>query len=187
MLRPSRRLTSLAKQGTTMPAIRLATPEDAAAIHQVHAAAFPTEAEATLVDQLIAAEHDELSLVAEVDGQVVGHVLYSPVTVERDGRVIAAGLGLAPVAVLPSHQKQGVGSELISASLQALASAGCPFVVVLGEPAYYQRFGFKTTSQFQLGNVYGVDEPFMVAELTPSSLPPGGGLVKYGAEFDAFA
>ena len=169
-----------------MPTIRLATPDDAAAIHQIHAAAFPTEAEAQLVDRIIAAGHDELSLIAEVEGQLVGHVLYSPVTIERDGRVMAEGLGLAPVAVLPSHQKQGIGSELINASLQALASAACPFVVVLGEPAYYQRFGFQTASRFQLGNVYGVDEPFMVIELTPPALPPGGGLVKYGTEFDVF-
>lgn len=163
--------------------VRLATADDLPAIIQVVTAAFPTDAEARLVEHLCAAGHDELSLVASDKDQIVGHVLFSPVTIERDGRAVGEGLGLAPVAVVPTHQKRGIGSTLISAGLQSLAAAGCPLVVVLGEPVYYQRFGFETASRYRLTNEYGVDEPFMVVELTPPALPPGGGLVKYGQEF----
>ena len=166
-----------------MTDIRLARDDDGPALRHIHEAAFPTPVEAQLVERLIAAGHDELSLVAELEGQPVAHILFSPVTIERDGQVIATGLGLAPVAVLPAHQKQGIGTALITAGLQALAAAGCPLVVVLGHPEYYRRFGFVTASQHQLANEYGVDEPFMVIELTPPALPPGGGLVKYGPEF----
>lgn len=165
--------------------IRLATAEDAAAISDVLTAAFPTDAEARLVERLCAAGNDELSLVAVEGDQVLGHVLFSPVSVHRNGRNVATGLGLAPVAVTPARQSRGLGSALISAGLQALAAAGCPFVVVLGEPEYYHRFGFVAASLHQLRNEYGVDEPFMVLELTPPALPTGGGLVKYGVEFAA--
>lgn len=163
--------------------IRPATEGDRDAIRAVHRAAFPTSLEADLVDRLIDAGQDELSLVAEQDGQVVGHVLFSRVTIERDGTIVGEGLGLAPLAVSPAHQKRGIGSQLVAAGLSALEAAGCPLVVVLGEPAFYGRFGFETASRHGLMNEYGVDEHFMVAELFPDALPAGGGLVRYGEAF----
>jgi putative acetyltransferase len=166
-----------------MMKIRPATSDDQAAIHRVHAAAFPTEAEALLVDRIIAAGHDELSLVAQLDGQIVGHLLFSPVTVEREGRVIAEGLGVAPIAVLPDYQRRGIGRRLIEVGLETLAAIGCPFVVVLGHVEYYPRFGFSPAGARGLDNEYGAGDAFMVLEFEPSSLPAGGGLVKYGREF----
>lgn len=163
--------------------IRLARAEDLNGIVGVLTAAFPTDAEARLVQQIIADGHDELSLVAVQDDVVVGHVLFSPVTVTSNGAIVATGLGLAPLAVSPAHQRQGVGSALVTAALQSLEVSGCPFVVVLGEPHYYQRFGFAKASDLRLQNEYGVDEHFMVAELTPPALPPDGGLVKYAPAF----
>ena len=165
-----------------MTVIRVERLDDQAAIRAVHRAAFPTDAEAGLVDRLRDAGHSSVSLVAEVDGTVVGHILFSPVSIvaasgHRDG------LGLAPVAVMPAHQRCGVGSALIREGLAVCRLQRCPFVVVLGHPAYYPRFGFLQASTVGLSNEYGADEAFMVLELQPDSLPPGDGLVRYGLEF----
>jgi putative acetyltransferase len=164
-----------------MTAIRLVRPEDEPAIRAVLTAAFPSTAEADLVERLVAAGHDELALVAENAGQLIGYLLFSPVTIEREGRVVAEGLGLAPLAVMPAHQRQGIGTQLTVAGLQTLEAAGCPFVVVLGHPAYYRRFGFVTASEHGLANEYGADDAFMV--LAIDEAPPPAGLVKYGPEF----
>jgi putative acetyltransferase len=152
---------------------------DRAAIHAVHSAAFPTRLEADLVDALRASGHAIVSLVARLDGVVVGHVLLSPVTISRDGEVVANGLGLAPVAVLPAHQSRGIGGALVRA---ALARATAPFCVVLGDPAYYSRFGFTRALDRGVTNEYGVDAEFMVTAL-PGGAPPPPGLARYGAEF----
>jgi putative acetyltransferase len=162
--------------------VRPERPEDIAAIRAVHCAAFPADAEARLVDRLRARGQACVSLVAEVDGAVVGHVLFSPVSIIATSG-LCAGLGLAPVAVLPAHQRGGVGSALIRAGLAQCRAEGCGFVVVLGHPTYYPRFGFRRASEVGLGNEYGADEAFMVLELRPGSLPAGGGLVRYGPEF----
>jgi putative acetyltransferase len=168
-----------------MPTIRPERPEDSGAIHAVHVAAFPTEAEARLVDALRAAGHASISLVAEDSGQIVGHIVFSPVRVDGSSS-IREGLGLAPVAVRPSHQRRGIGSALIIEGLSACRQDGYGFVVLLGHPEYYPRFGFRRGSEFGLGNEYGADDAFMVLELVPGSLPTGG-LVKYGPEFGAWS
>ncbi|HUE73876.1 MAG TPA: N-acetyltransferase [Pirellulaceae bacterium] len=164
-----------------MITIRPECSDDAAAIHAVHVAAFPAEDVARLVDALRAAGHARISLVAEIEGQIVGHVVFSPVTVDgsSSGR---EGPGLAPVAVLPGHQRRGIGSALIREGLAISRQHGYGFVVLLGHPEYYPRFGFRRGSDFGLANEYGADEAFMVLELVPGSLPPGG-LVRYGPEF----
>jgi GNAT superfamily N-acetyltransferase len=95
----------------------------------------------------------------------------------------ARGLGLAPVAVLPSHQRLGSGSLLIGTGLAHATTLGCDFVVVLGEPAYYRRFGFETASWFGLSNEYGVDEHFMALALKANGLKGLAGLVRYQPEF----
>jgi putative acetyltransferase len=176
---------SLKEGMAAMMTIRDEQTADAAAIRSVHCAAFPTDAEARLVDRLRANGHARISLVAEVDGVVVGHVLFSPVSIVgnfADG----AGLGLAPVAVLPSHQRMEIGSSLIREGLAACRHVGYRFIVLIGHPAYYPRFGFQKASLAGLRNEYGADEAFMVLELLPGSLPLGGGLVKYGTEFAEF-
>jgi putative acetyltransferase len=160
------------------PSIESESAADLAAIHAVHTAAFPTRLEADLVDALRANGHAIVSLVARVDDVVVGHVLLSPVTISRDGAVIAHGLGLAPVAVLPSHQGRGIGAALIRAALQR---ATAPFCVVLGDPAYYTRFGFVRALDHGLMNEYGVDAELMVL----GAAPPG--LVRYSPELSSIS
>jgi putative acetyltransferase len=156
---------------------------DVAAIHAVHASAFPTDAEARLVAAIRTAGRLRVSLVAEDGGLVVGHVAFSPVSLAG----ATGGLGLAPLAVAPDYQRRGIGGLLVRSGLAAAARCGAGFVVVLGDPAYYQRFGFRRASAVGLENEYGADEAFMVLELQPGSLPPGGGLVQYGPEFAAWS
>jgi putative acetyltransferase len=151
---------------------------DVAAIRGVHEAAFPTHAEARLVDALRTNGRLLLSIVASDGAGVVGHVAFSPVQVGE-----ASGLGLAPMAVLPEHQSQGVGALLVREGLATCAAQRRGFVVVLGEPEYYGRFGFERASTRGLDNEYGADEAFMVLELAPGSLPAQGGLVRYAPEF----
>jgi putative acetyltransferase len=165
-----------------MATIRPERAGDAAGIHAVHCAAFPTDEEACLVDRLRAGGQARVSLVAELDGEVVGHVLFTPVSLVGPA-AFASGLGLAPLAVLPAHQRGGIGSALVREGLAICRREGYPFVVVLGHANYYPRFGFRRASTAGLQNEYGADEAFMVLELQPGALPPEGGLVKYGQEF----
>jgi putative acetyltransferase len=159
--------------------VRPELPEDTASIHEVHRCAFPTAGEADLVDALRAAGKARVSLVAVVDSLIVGHILFSPITI--DG--VELGLGLAPVAVLPGQQGKGIGSSLIEEGLAVCRREGVPLVVVLGEPGFYTRFGFRRAGEHGLGNEYGADEAFRVAELLPGSIPAAGGLVRYAPEF----
>jgi len=163
--------------------IRSERPQDRIGVDAVLRSAFPTDAEARLVDQLRAGAHAPVSLVAEMDGRVVGHILFSPVTIGR-ANVSVRGLGLGPLAVLPSHQGRGVGSALVREGLTICRRQGWAFVVVVGGPGYYQRFGFKPGSEAGLRNEFGVADEFMVHELLPGSLPTEGGLARYGAEFE---
>src|SRR5262249_7015656 len=121
--------------------VRPERPGDVTAIHAVHAAAFPTDEEARLVDRLRDAGRALVSLVAEADGAIIGHVLFSPVSVGS-----ASGVGLAPVAVLPAYQGRGVGSSLVREGLAVCRQGGYPFAVVIGGPGYYRRFGFSQAS-----------------------------------------
>ena len=157
-------------------------PDDVAAIHALHAEAFPSDAEARLVDALRAAGRLTLSLVAERDGAVVGHVGFSPVTLPgaRDG------LGLAPVAVREAARRRGVADALIRAGLARADALGHGFVVVLGDPSYYARFGFTRAADRALRDAYGGGDAFQVLELRAGALPPAGGLVEYAPEFEVF-
>jgi putative acetyltransferase len=164
--------------------IRPEQPEDVAAIRRVNEQAFNDSAEANLVDLL--REHGKvtLSLVAVHDAQVVGHILFSPVVIESAGESFAA-IGLAPMAVLPEWQNQGVGSLLVKAGLDECRRQGHSAAVVLGHAGFYPRFGFAPASRFGIRSEYDVaDEVFMAIELQPGALAGRGGLVRYQPEFN---
>ena len=162
--------------------IRPETANDLDAIREIHVAAFPTAAESELVDALREAGNLDVSLIAIDDGssEVVGHIAFSPVTIE--GGEALAGTGLAPVAVLPEFQGKGVGQQLIEAGLLTCEESGADFVVVLGDPNYYSRFGFQPATNFEVGNEYGVGDEFMVIEFTGGCLT--GGTAKYCQQFE---
>lgn len=154
-------------------------------MHEVNERAFGQVAEAKLVEALRRTADPQLSLVAETEGQIIGHIFFSPVELEPARGAVAA-MGLAPMAVLPEHQRRGVGSMLVRKGLQACKQRGVRAVVVLGHPKYYPRFGFKPAREFGLQCEYDVPaEAFMVMELKPGALAGRrSGTVKYHAAFD---
>jgi len=164
--------------------IRPERPEDHAAVAALHERAFGQPAEARLVEALRAAGAAIVSLVAEREGRVVGHVLFSPVTVRDGGREWGA-LGLGPVAVLPELQRGGIGSALVRAGLAECRALGHAVVLVLGHAAYYPRFGFRPAADAGLRWEHGHEESFFVAELAPGALCGRRGVVRYRPEFSA--
>jgi putative acetyltransferase len=165
-----------------MVAVHFERHDDVPAIHTVHASSFPTDAEARLVDLLRQSMRLTVSLVAVADGSVVGHVAFSPVTVATG----AVGVGLGPVAVVQSHRRKGIAAQLIEAGLGECRALGMGWAVVLGKPAYYQRFGFRAASAFGLSDEFKGGPAFQVVELLPGGLPSGAGMVKYSPEFDVW-
>lgn len=159
--------------------VRPERPGDEPAIYAVHAASFPTDAEARLVDRLREAGRLAVSLVAEIDGVVVGHIAFSPVTTVSG----ATGAGLAPVAVVEAHRRHGIAAALVRAGLEACRAVGFGWAVVLGEPAYYGRFGFRAAAEFGLSDEYGGGPAFQALELVPGELPMGAGRARYAPEF----
>lgn len=155
--------------------VRAEAPADLDGVRAVTAEAFAASelghnGEADAIDAVRAAHpSDIVSLVADSDGAVVGHILFSPVTV-GDSR----GMGLGPMAVAPAFQNQRVGAALVRAGLRTLRDGGCPFVVVLGHPNYYPRFGFRPAKARSLSCEFDAvdDDAFMVLSLG-GALPEG--------------
>jgi putative acetyltransferase len=164
--------------------IRLEQPRDVPDIHQVNRQAFGTAIEADLVDALRRQVEPFLSLVATEDSAVVGHILFTPVTAASDPG--ARIMGLAPMAVLPAWQRQGVGAALVRTGLDQCRRLSFDAAVVLGHAGYYPRFGFKPASRFGLTSEYDVpDDVFMAMELTPGALQGRAGVIRYHAAFAA--
>lgn len=160
-----------------------ATAQELAATLAVERAAFGRDDEADLVQRLREAGDSTVEWVAEADGGIVGHVLYSPVRIEHGGG--GEPLGLAPVGVLPAWQRRGIGHALIEASLGALRQAGRhSLVVVLGEPGYYTRFGFVPAARSGLHDTYDGGDAFMAQALRPGGLDGHHGRVDYAPAFD---
>lgn len=155
---------------------------DEAAVHALNASAFPTDAEARLVDALRMSGALTLSLVAIEAAAIVGHIAFSPVVVEAKGHV-AHGVGLAPMAVAPSRQRRGVGGRLIAEGLRRLQ--GHPFCVVLGHVDYYPRHGFVPARTHSLRWERGHDDAFFVQALVAGGLNGVSGVVRYRPEFHA--
>jgi putative acetyltransferase len=163
--------------------IRDEEAKDIDQVRDILRAAFPTDAESKLVDALRANDKAIVSLVAIQKDRVLGHILFSPVSTAPPGET--KGIGLAPIAVRPEVQSRGIGSQLIHEGLQRCRELGYDYCVVLGNPTYYQRFGFETASPFGVQNEYGVDHEFMVIRLSSRDLVPG--LVRYATEFSLFS
>jgi putative acetyltransferase len=165
-----------------MVEVRTEVPEDYPAVRDVHVHAFGGDAEAHLVELLRDRRNAAVPLVAVVDGHIVGHIVFSPVTVAQapdDCRAV----GLGPMAVLPEFQNKGIGSQLVTEGLEACRRAGYAVVVVLGHTKYYSRFGFSRAKDHGLQSEYNAPNAFMVMELTNGMLQQIAGLVEYVAEF----
>lgn len=163
--------------------IRAEKTADIEAIYEVNKLAFGKAAEAELVNKLREADAIIISLVAVKDEKIVGHALFSPITIEDHDSQTAAGVALGPIAVHPDYQRQGVGSLLIQAGIQQLRDAGHNALIVLGHADYYPRFGFAPASQFNITSEYHVpDEVFMAQMLDKTAIAPAG-LAKYHPAF----
>jgi len=150
-------------------------------VHSVHRAAFGRADEADLVDSLREEGVVLVTLVAEVEKQIVGHILFSRMWIETDSGSIPA-VALAPLSVLPEYQRQGIGGELIRNGLDLLNERGERIVMVLGHPGYYPRFGFSTRAARSLENPFP-PEAFMALELVVGALDGIHGKVRYPAAF----
>jgi putative acetyltransferase len=154
--------------------IRTETVTDIPHIRRINEAAFGSPVEATLVDVLRERVPDVISLVADDDGEVVGHLMFSPVRVE--GAQELRAMALAPMAVTPDRQRTGIGSQWSVPDLAECTRRGVEAVVVVGHPTYYPRFGFVRASTFRIACEFDVDDDaFMVVELVPGVLKGGDG------------
>ncbi len=170
-------------KGFLMTEMREETFSDQDAVRRINEIAFEQGHEAAIVDKLRKSCKEYYSFVAVNQDTVIGHILFTPVTIDGSNLI---GMGLAPMAVLPSYQNQGVGSSLVRHGLQHLQRSDCPFVIVLGHSKYYPRFGFEQASHYKLKCQWeGVpDEAFMVVIFDRDVLPGEGGIARYRAEFD---
>jgi putative acetyltransferase len=160
------------------PRLRSETAEDRTAIHSLHTAAFERSDEADLVDRLRLEGAVRLSIVADADGEILGHVLFSALVTDPPCTAVA----LAPVAVLPARQGAGIGTALIVEGLERCREAGADLVVVLGDPAYYGRFGFSSALGSRLSAPYE-GEALMALELRPGALGEGKTRIRYAEAF----
>jgi putative acetyltransferase len=167
-----------------MISIRRETPNDIPAIRQVNELAFEGKAEAELVDALRESGEPLISMVAEADGQVVGHILFSPVTIQSEAESYEAA-GLGPMAVLPGWQGQGVGSKLVQRGLEECRGVGYQSVIVLGHPWFYPRFGFRPSVEWGIRWEHEApEEAFMALELVPGALEGLAGVARYLPQFE---
>jgi putative acetyltransferase len=164
--------------------------DEEAAVHRpqvlcLHRYAFGGQAEATLVEDLWAAGLVVSALIAAAQDKVVGHILFSDLAVIVDGRTVSA-VSLAPMAVLPEHQRRGIGTQLVRRGLEDVRGKGRTAVIVVGHPQFYSRFGFSAALAQKLSSPYA-GPPFMALELVPDALAGRDGAVRYPDAFGRLA
>ena len=139
------------------------------------------------MDQLRLTSPIFISLVAKIREQVVGHILFTPVRIDQADRHAIEGLRLAPLAIHPEHPGKGIGSALCRSGLNKIERTGYPFVVVLGHPRYYPRFGFEPAHHHRITCIYEdvPREAFMIQILNETILSGVSGAAYYRQEFDA--
>ena len=167
--------------------IRPERTEDTESIRELTISAFQGDEEARLIAAIRASDYfiPELSLVAVETDRIVGHILFSPITVESSGKSVNA-LALAPMAVVPEYQNKGIGTELVKHGLAACKKLGYTIVIAVGHPEYYPRFGFKPARDYCLEAPFEVpDDAFLTLELVPCALKNVRGMVKYSPAFDS--
>jgi len=162
--------------------VRNEETKDIAAVHALNASAFDSPVEAELVDTLRRQANPIVSIVAEDGGTIVGHIMFSPVSLS--GHPELKIMGLAPMAVKPTHQNKGVGAALVRAGLERCKDVGYGAVVVLGHPGYYPRFGFSPSTRFCIVCEFEApQDAFMITELEPGYLRGKSGIINYHAAF----
>jgi putative acetyltransferase len=165
-----------------MVEIREERPDDVGAIRDLNTRAFGQAQEGRIIDALRSSGAALLSMVATLNGRVVGHIMFSPVLVGAE----AAGAALGPMAVLPEHQHRGTGSKLVEAGCRQLKDAGIPFLVVVGHANFYPRFGFEPASRYGITCEWDVpDDVFMVLVLDQEKMEGVSGVAKYRHEFSS--
>lgn len=170
--------------------IRQEQTEDYGAVHKTVELAFKDveesdHSEPFLVDKLRQTDAfvPELSLVAETDGKIIGHILLTKVEIVSENNSVTS-LGLAPVSVLPKYQKQGVGSALIREAHKRATELGYGSIVLLGHKDYYPKFGYKQAIDFGIEFPFDVPHEYcMVIELRPKALKGVRGKIKYARPF----
>ena len=161
--------------------IREEDARDYAQVHALNEAAFGHADEADLVVRLRAEQAVLLSLVAEEDNRILGHILFTRMTIETTGCALPA-VALAPMAVLPGHQNRGIGTQMIRHGLDLLRARGERIVLVLGHQHYYPRFGFSSEKASGLESPFP-PEAYMALELDPGALNGIHAHVRYPAAF----
>jgi len=163
--------------------VREEQPGDIQRVRELNLLAFGQPEEADIVDRLRHNCGDILSLVSLKENTVVGHLLFSPIVIEGDGEPVW-GMALGPMAVLPEFQRQGIGSELMRTGISQMKKRGCPFLILIGHPEYYPRFGFLPARGLGIDCEWEVpDEAFMMLVLDKSAMKGVTGTAKYRPEF----
>lgn len=164
--------------------IRKEEEKDYKQVYEVNKLAFQQENESILIEKIRKGENfiPDLSLVAVINNRIVGHILFSKIKIVGDS--IFESIALAPMAVIPAFQKQGVGSELIKKGMAKAKELGFDSIIVLGHKDYYPKFGFERASKWNIKCPFEVpEEAFMAIELTKKALKGKAGTVKYPDEF----
>jgi len=165
--------------------IRKEEEKDHKQIYEVNKLAFQQENEGKLIEKIRNTENfiPELSIVAEIDNRIVGHILFSKIKIV--GKSVYESLALAPMAVIPEFQKKGIGSELVKKGIKMAKKLGFDSIIVIGHKEYYPKFGFQRASKWNIKCPFEVpDEVFMAIELTEKAFEGKAGTVEYPDEFN---